>query len=143
MIWKNFVLNIVHVIIWHNCIIKIEDFDFDNIFLDEKPWKNIFICNISCKTLIGAKPLQIMFNKVDDSIREFGGTKYLVLFGVEKYNAIDYRIRYLTGLKSGNSYNFFLNYAKSKFIHDYYNIFLEKSSYQLAKKFNVQKGFQC
>ena len=28
-------------------IIKIEDFDFDNILLDEKSHKNILICDIS------------------------------------------------------------------------------------------------
>ena len=37
-------------------IIKIEDFDFDNILLHEKLGENILICDISNKTLIGAKP---------------------------------------------------------------------------------------
>ena len=32
--------------------IKIEDFDFGNILLDEKSYKNIFVHNISCKTLV-------------------------------------------------------------------------------------------
>ena len=35
-------------------IIKLEDFDFDNILIDEKCRENILICNISYKTLIGA-----------------------------------------------------------------------------------------
>ena len=50
------------------------------------------------KTLIGAKPL---FNKVNGFIRGCDGTKYLVLFGLKKYNAIYDKIRYLIGLKSG------------------------------------------
>ena len=35
-------------------IIKFEDFDFDNILLDEKSYENNFIYNISHKTLINA-----------------------------------------------------------------------------------------
>ena len=46
-----------------NDIIKSEDFDFDNILKDEKSHKNILIHNISCKALIGAKPLLIKFDK--------------------------------------------------------------------------------
>ena len=45
-------------------IIKNEDFDFDSILLDEKLHKNVLIYNISCKTLIVAKPLRIRFDKV-------------------------------------------------------------------------------
>ena len=41
-----------------------------------------------CKTLIGAKPLRIMFDKVDGVIRDYNGTEYLPLFGYQKYNAI-------------------------------------------------------
>ena len=36
-------------------IIKIEDFEFDNILFDEKPYESIFIYVISDKTLIGTK----------------------------------------------------------------------------------------
>ena len=45
-------------------IIKIVNFDFDNILLDEKPYENILVYDISYKTLIGAKPLRIRFEKV-------------------------------------------------------------------------------
>ena len=38
-------------------VIKIEDFDFGNILLDEKLQENILVYDISYKTLIGAKPL--------------------------------------------------------------------------------------
>ena len=37
-------------------IIKTEDFDFDNIFWDEKSYEKILVYDISYKTLIGAKP---------------------------------------------------------------------------------------
>ena len=77
-------------------VIKIEDFDFD-ILLHEKSYENVLIYNISYKTLIGAKPLRIRFNKIDKFIRIYYGTRYLVLYGPEKYDAI--RIRYLMSQK--------------------------------------------
>ena len=36
-----------------------------------------------------------MLDKVDGFIRYFGGIRYLVLFGPEKYNSIFNRTRYL------------------------------------------------
>ena len=44
-------------------IIKIEDFDFDNILLDEKLYGNILIYDISYKNLFGAKSLRIRFDE--------------------------------------------------------------------------------
>ena len=44
-------------------IIRLEDFDFDNIFIDEKSYKNILIYNILYKTLIDRKPLRLTFDK--------------------------------------------------------------------------------
>ena len=79
-------------------IIKIEDFDFDNILLGKKSYHNILI-HISYKTLIDAKPLHIRFNRVNGVIRVYDGTS--VLFGPEKYDAIYNRIRYLKSEKSG------------------------------------------
>ena len=58
------------------------------------------IYNISCKTLIDPKPLRVRFDKIDGFIRIYKGTKYLVLLGPEKYDAIYNRIRYLISLKS-------------------------------------------
>ena len=52
-------------------IIKFEDFDLDNILIDEKSYKNILIYSISYKTLIGAKPLHIRFDKIDGLIRVY------------------------------------------------------------------------
>ena len=79
-------------------MIKIEDFDLRNILIDEKSYENILVYNISYKRLI--KPLRITFNKIDGFIKVYGGTKYLVLFGNEKYYYIYNRIRYLISLKS-------------------------------------------
>ena len=44
--------------------------------------------------------MRIRFNKVDGFIRVYDGTRCLVLFAPEKYNAIDERTRYLLSLKS-------------------------------------------
>ena len=35
-----------------------------------------------------SKPLRIKFNKIDGFIRIYDGTRYLVLFGSEKYDLI-------------------------------------------------------
>ena len=47
------------------------------------------ICDVFYESLIGAKSLRITFDKVDRLIRDYDGTKYLVLFGPEKYDAIE------------------------------------------------------
>ena len=46
---------------------------------------------------LGAKPLHIRFNKIGGFIRVYNGTRYLVLFGPEKYDSFYSRIRYLIG----------------------------------------------
>ena len=130
-----------------------------NIKLDEKSYENILVYDISCKTLIAAKPLSIRFNKEDGFIRVYDETRYVVLFGPEKYDAIYSRIRYLVSLKSSitnftshkyvrikiDSYNVLpleeiltdhnvITVIKSVFNKDqdhyYHNIFLEKCSYK-------------
>ena len=109
--------------------------------------------------MIGAKPLETRFNKIDRFIRIYDGNRYLKLFGSEKYDIIYYRIKYLISLKSSITYVFFHYYAKIKVdnydylpsekrltLHNFiilikslinkdenqcfYNIFLEKGSYQ-------------
>ena len=82
--------------------------------MDEKSYENILINEISCRTLIGAKPLQISFDQIDGFIRVYDGTRYLVLFGLEKYDTIYYRIKYLISQKNSITY-----YANNKF--DSYN----------------------
>ena len=144
-------------------LIILEDFDLDNILIDEKSHENILIYDILYKTVIGAKPFRVRFDKIDGSIRVYDGIRYLTLFGSEKYDAIYNRIRYLISLKSRITYVFCQYYTKIKFDsyaslpiekiltlhnviiliksvlnkdknHYYYMIFLEKCSYQLTKK---------
>ena len=57
-------------------IIKNEDFNLDNILIDEKSYETILVY-ISYKNLI-AKPLRIRFGKIDGFIRVYDGTRYLV-----------------------------------------------------------------
>ena len=56
-------------------IIKLEDFDIDNILIDEKSQENIFIYDISYKTLIDSKPFRIRFDKIGGFIGIYGGTR--------------------------------------------------------------------
>ena len=63
---------------------------------------------------ISKKHLRIMFNNVDEFIRVYDGTKYLVLFAPEEYDAIYDRIRYFITLKSGITYIFSHNYVRIK-----------------------------
>ena len=58
-----------HACYYFDHIIKFEDFDFDNIWMDEKPYGNILIYYISYKPFIGSKPLHIRFDKIDGFIR--------------------------------------------------------------------------
>ena len=46
------------------------------------------IYDVSLKTLIDSMPLRIRFDKIDEIIKLSDGTRYLTLFGSEKYNAI-------------------------------------------------------
>ena len=72
------------------------------------------IYDISYKTLIDPKPLHIRFDKIDGFIRIYDVTRYLTLFGSEKYDTIYDRIRYLISLKSGMTYIFSHYFAKIK-----------------------------
>ena len=46
-------------------IIKREDFNLDNILIDEKSHENILIYDISYQTLTGPKHLHIRFSQTD------------------------------------------------------------------------------
>ena len=72
------------------------------------------IYDFSHKTLISAKPLRIMFDNVNEFIRDHDGIKYLVLFNVEIYDAIYDRMRYLIIFKSGISCVVSYNFGKIK-----------------------------
>ena len=70
-------------------MMRVVDIDFFFlILLEEKSYENILIYNISYKNFMGAKPLRIRFDKIDGFINIYDGTRYLVLFGPERYNAI-------------------------------------------------------
>ena len=56
--------------------------------MNEKSYENILVYDISYKTLIGAKLLRIRFEKINGFIRVYDQTRYLVLFGPEKYDTI-------------------------------------------------------
>ena len=94
-------------------IIKIEDFDFD-ILIDEKSYEILLIYNISYKSLISAKPFGIRFDRVDGLIRVYDETRYLVLFGPEKYDAICNRIGDLISQESDVTCVISHNYARIK-----------------------------
>ena len=64
------------------CSKKFEDFELDNILIDEKSYKKVLVYTISYKNFIAAK--RIRFDKIDRFIRVYDGTRYLVLFGNEK-----------------------------------------------------------
>ena len=93
--------------------------------IDEKSRKNIFIHNISHKTLICPKPLCVTFYKVDEFNRVYDGTRYLLVFGPEKKDVFYNRIRYLIGLKSCVTYVISRNYARIK-VDSYDSVPLEK-----------------
>ena len=106
-------------------LIKLEEFDIDNILIDEKSHKNISIYNISYKSLIGEKHLHIRFNKIDGFNRIHDGTRYLIFFGSEKYDAIYNGIRYIISLKSSITCVLFYYYAKIK-VDSYDSLPIEK-----------------
>ena len=54
--------------------------------------------------MIGTKSLCIRSNKINGFIRVYDGTRYLVLFGAEKYDFIYNRVRYLIGVKCDITY---------------------------------------
>ena len=72
------------------------------------------VYDILYKALIGLKPLRIRLDKIDGFIRIYGGTRYLTLFGSEKYDTIYNRIIYLISLKSDITYIFSHYFGKIK-----------------------------
>ena len=98
-------------------LIILEDFDLDNILIDKKSHENILIYDISYKTLIGAKPFCLRFDKIDGPIRVYDGIRYLILFGSENYDTIYNTIfnGNLISLKSRITYVFCHYYTKLKF----------------------------
>ena len=101
-------------------------FDLDNILKDEKSYKNILSYNISYKSLSDYKPFRIRVDKIDVFIRVYDGTRYLVLFGSEKYDSIYDRIRYLISVKSDITSIISHNYATTN-VYSYDSLRLEKT----------------
>ena len=64
--------------------------------------------------MIGAKPLRIRFDKVNGFDRVYDGTKYLILLGLKKYDAIYKRIRYPIELKCVITYICSSDFGKIK-----------------------------
>ena len=97
------------------------------ILIYEKSYEKISVYNISYKTLIDSKPLRVRFDKIDEFMDGvYDETRYLVLFGAEKYDSNYNRIRYLIGVKSGILYVFSHNYARIK-VDSYDSLSLRKA----------------
>ena len=75
--------------------------------------------------MIGAKPLCIRFYKIDVIIRIYDGNRYLVLYGIEKYDAIYNRTRYILNKKSSVTYVFSHYYTIS--VDSFDSLPIEKS----------------
>ena len=54
------------------------------------------IYDILYKTFMSAKYLRIRFDKINGFIKNYHGTRYLVLFGPERYDTTYVRIGYFT-----------------------------------------------
>ena len=80
----------------------------------EKSHETILIYEISYKPLTGSKSLRNRFDKKDGFIKVYDGSKYLVLLGPEKYDAICNRNRYLISLKCSITYIFSYYFAKKR-----------------------------
>ena len=105
---------------YFNEITKFEDFDLDNILIEEESHENILIYDISYKTLIGSKPLHIRLDKIDGFVGLYDGIRYLTSF-----DAIYNRIRYLQSLKSDITYIFSHYFTKIK-VDSYHSLPIEK-----------------
>ena len=58
-------------------IINSNDFDINNILLNEKSYEIFFIVDVAHKTLYVIRPLCIIFDKANAYIRKYDRTKYL------------------------------------------------------------------
>ena len=78
------------------------------------------------------KSLRIRFNTTDGFVRDYDRTRYLVLFGGEKYDFIYNRIRYLIGVKSGITILFLIIMQKFKRkINTYHNGYYSQEIWKL------------
>ena len=92
----------------------INNFDLENILLNEIPWEIILIYDTAYKIPYNAKPLCNIFNKVDGYITKNDKTKNLVLFRPKKFETMLDRIRHVILLKSNVSFISSHKYIKIK-----------------------------
>ena len=109
-----------------NDIIKIEDFDLDNVLTGKELYENILVYNISYKSLIDSRPLRIRSDEIDEFIRAYDETSNLVFSGSENYDSTYDRIKHLISVKSGISWLISHNYATIK-VNSYDFLPLEKT----------------
>ena len=120
-------------------IIKTEDFDFYNIFKDEKSYENVLVYNISYKTLFGAKPLRIKKSTNHMDLLEFM-MELLLLFSIAhvfSQSHASVKVYSYDSLPLTLTFHNVLIHIKSVFNKDqnhyYYNIFLENGSCHYLK----------
>ena len=70
--------------------------------------------------------MRIRFNKIDGFIRIYDETRYLILFGTKKYDAIYDRMRYFISLKSSITHTF-SHYIASIKVNSYDSLHIEKT----------------
>ena len=80
--------------------------------------------------------MHIRFDKTDGFIRIYNGTRYLTLFGSEKYDAIYSRIRYLTSQNSDITYIFSHKFVKIK-VDFYDSLSIEKIDFACYNTYQV------
>ena len=86
--------------------------------MNDKPYRNILIYEISYKPFNGVRLLHIIFNKVSVCIISYVRALYSLLFGFEKYDTIFDRIRNFLLLKSGITFFFPYNFGTIKIDSD-------------------------
>ena len=87
-------------------IIKLEDFNPDNILIDQKAHENILIHGISYKSIIVSYFFRIRLDKINGIIIIYDKTRYLTLFSSEKFNVNYGKVRYVISIKSGTAHIF-------------------------------------
>ena len=113
-----------------NRVADIENFDLNNIKIDEKPYKNILIYYFGCVAIkeyikiCSANPLNLLFRYMNGYFEEINGNKYLTLVPtnenkekIKKYEELWIKIRDLISsiTKNSDDYDYDEKYIKIKF----------------------------
>ena len=103
-------------------MININDFNPKNIKVDKKSFKDILIYYIEYETSDGVELLFASFNRINEYIEDYNGSKYLALISVDenkgkirKYNEAWTRIKYLIELQNNDSGNYDKKCMKIRF----------------------------